>query len=80
MKISDCWSAVWWFLSVTVPLRVSNYQYCFWWVVVLILSLLFSSVQGGRKTFWHRGCGLSRALRPQLIAQRAPSVISYTQH
>lgn len=25
-------------------------------------------------------CGLSGALRPQLTAQRAPSVISYMQH
>lgn len=43
------------------------------WVVVLISPPFFSPAQGCRKTPWHGGRGLSRALTPQLIAQPAPS-------
>lgn len=78
-RISDCCSTDWWALSGIVPFRFSGYQYSAsgWWSWSCLR--FFSSAQGGRKTLWHGGCRLSGALRPQLAAQRAPSVISYVQ-
>lgn len=43
----------------------------------LDLVSVFSPLLREAEKLWHGGCRLSGALRPQLAAQRAPSVISY---